>query len=134
MSTLHQLSRSDGRRLKVRRNAVAALAGAPMRRAVVIKLAVTNPRKPNSGKRKYVKIRVIFSKKVVHAHMPGRGPNYIQEYSIVMVEGGNPPDVPGVNYSLIRGVYDFDQSEEFGRRKKRSKFGAKKPLYSLNEK
>jgi ribosomal protein S12 len=47
----------------------------------------------------------------------------------VMVEGGSPPDVPGVNYSLIRGLYDFDTWEVYGRRKRRSKFGTKRPLY-----
>jgi len=43
-----------------------------------------------------------------------------------MVEGGNPPDTPGVNYSLIRGVYDFDKKEDYVRRQRRSKFGARR--------
>jgi len=128
MPTLHQLA-NHGRVLKTRRCAVAALKGAPHRRAVVVKMAITTPRKPNSAKRKYAKIRVIYTKKVVHAHIPGLGPSYIQEYSIVMVEGGSPPDVPGVNYSLIRGLYDFDQKELYGRHNRRSKFGAKRPHY-----
>ena len=51
-----------------------------------------------------------------------------------MVEGGSPPDVPGVNYSLIRGLYDFEQPENFGRHKRRSKFGAKRPHYGLKKK
>jgi len=55
----------------------------------------------------------------VHAHIPGLGPTFIQEYSIVMVEGGTPPDVPGVNYSLLRGLCDFDKPEDFGRRQRR---------------
>jgi ribosomal protein S12 len=50
-----------------------------------------------------------------------------------MIEGGSPPDVPGVNYSLIRGLYDFEQRESYGRQKRRSKFGAKRPHYGLKK-
>src|ERR1700759_4826242 len=122
MATLRQLSFKE-RIQKRRRCKVAALLGAPMKKGVVVKMAITTPRKPNSAKRKYAKVRVISSKKVIHAHIPGLGPTFIQEYSIVMVEGGNPPDVPGVNYSLLRGLCDFDQPEIFGKRKKKYKFG-----------
>jgi small subunit ribosomal protein S12 len=125
MPTFHQLA-LYGRKRKRRRCPVAALAGAPQRKAIVNKLAITTPRKPNSAKRKYAKIRVLFSNKVVHAHIPGIGPSFIQQYSVVMVEGGNPPDTPGVNYSLIRGVYDFDKKEDYVRRQRRSKFGARR--------
>jgi small subunit ribosomal protein S12 len=131
MPTHRQLS-LYGRERKVRRRVAAALLGGPQRKAVVVKMGITTPRKPNSAKRKYAKVRIIMSRKVIFAHPPGSGPTYIQEYSIVMVEGGNPPDVPGINYSLVRGVYDFDKSEEYGRRKRRSKFGAKQPHIKLN--
>lgn len=127
MATLHQLGLKP-RKQKRRRCAVAALAGSPMRRGVVVKMAITSPRKPNSAKRKYAKVRIIYNDKIIHAHIPGSGPSFIQEYSIVMVEGGSPPDVPGVNFSLIRGLYDFDTIEAHGRRKKRSKYGTKMPL------
>jgi small subunit ribosomal protein S12 len=132
MATLRQLS-FNSRIQKRRRCKVAVLLGAPMRKGVVVKMAITTPRKPNSAKRKYAKVRVICSKRVIHAHIPGQGPSFIQEYSIVMVEGGSPPDVPGVNYSLLRGLYDFEQSESFGRKKRRSKFGAKRPHYNIKK-
>jgi len=128
MATLRQLSFKE-RKQKKRRLKAAALVGSPMRKGVVVKMAITTPRKPNSAKRKYAKVRIIAAKKVIHAHIPGQGPTFIQEYSIVMVEGGSPPDVPGVNYSLIRGLYDFDHTEVHGRRKRRSKFGTKRPHY-----
>lgn len=118
----------DGRGKKRRRSLVAALAGAPHRKGVISKVGITTPRKPNSAKRKFAKVRIIVSRKLIFAHIPGIGRPSIQEYSIVMVEGGNPPDVPGVNYTLIRGLYDFDKYEEYGRKKRRSKFGVKKPL------
>jgi len=131
MPTYRQLS-LYGREQKVRRCVAAALLGGPQRKAVVVKMGITTPRKPNSAKRKYAKVRIIMSRKVIFAHPPGIGSSYIQEYSIVLVEGGNPPDVPGINYSLVRGVYDFDKTEEYGRRKRRSKFGTKQPHISLN--
>lgn len=129
MPTPRQLS-FYGRERKRRRNQVAALVGAPHKKAVVIKMAITTPRKPNSAKRKYAKVRMIVANKIVHAHLPGLcwGKPGIQEYSIVLVEGGNPPDTPGVNYTLVRGVYDFDKLEEFGRKKRRSKFGTPLPI------
>jgi len=128
MPTLRQLS-FYGRKNKRRRCAVAALVGSPQRLGVVVKVATTTPRKPNSAKRKYAKVRVMFSKKVIFAHIPGIGNHGLQEYSIVLVEGGSPPDVPGVNYSLVRGQKDFYELESFKRRKRRSKFGTKRPLF-----
>jgi small subunit ribosomal protein S12 len=127
MPTLRQLS-FYGRKNKRRRCAVAALVGAPQKKGVIIKMGITTPRKPNSAKRKYAKVRMIVSKKIIFAHVPGIGKHGLQEYSIVLVEGGNPPDVPGVNYTMIRGVYDFDKPEEYKRKKRRSKFGTKRPI------
>lgn len=132
MSTFRQLS-LYGREQKRRRPLAAALVGSPQRKAVVVKIGITTPRKPNSAKRKYAKIRIIFTDKVVFAHIPGIGKHDLQEYSVVLVEGGSPPDVPGINYSLIRGVMDFDKIEEFGRRKRRSKFGRINPVSSKKE-
>lgn len=123
MPTLRQLSFKPRIR-KRRRNIVAAFLGAPQRRGVVVKIGTTTPKKPNSAKRKFAKVRINISKKVVFCHIPGIGPHFLQEYSVVLVEGGNPPDVPGINYSLIRGKYDFENSEIFVRKNRRSKFGA----------
>jgi small subunit ribosomal protein S12 len=127
MSSLLYLAKY-GRILKRRRPTAAALGGAPNCKGLIVKMATTTPRKPNSAKRKYAKVRVIKTKKVVHAHIPGDGDPKIREYSVVFIEGGSPPDVPGVNYSLVRGVYDFDAAEAYGRRKRRSKFGLKTPI------
>jgi len=123
MSSLRNSAKKYGKR--VRRCRVAALVGAPHRKAVIKKIAITTPRKPNSAKRRYAKITVIKTGKVVHAKVPGIGKPEIQEYSVVMFEGGSPKDTPGVNYTLVRGKLDFDKEEEFKRRKSRSKFGLK---------
>jgi small subunit ribosomal protein S12 len=131
MASLRNRTRTFGKR--VRRCKVGALSGAPHRRAVVRKIAITIPRKPNSAKRRYAKIAVIFNGKVIHAKVPGIGKPEIQEYSVVMVEGGSPKDTPGVNYTLMRGKLDFDKEEEFKRKKSRSKFGLKtKKIKTLN--
>jgi len=132
MPTLRQLSFKNRIR-KRRRCIVAAFLGAPQRRGVVVRIGTTTPKKPNSAKRKFAKVRINISKKVVFCHIPGIGPHFLQEYSIVLVEGGNPPDVPGINYSLIRGKYDFENPELYIRKKRRSKFGAHK-LYLSNAK
>lgn len=78
MATLRQLCFKN-RIQKRRRSKVAALLGAPMRKGVVVKMAITTPRKPNSAKRKYAKVRVICSKKIIHAHIPGQGLSFIQD-------------------------------------------------------
>jgi len=125
MPTFRQLA-FKGRIQKRRRCIVAALKGGPQRKGVVVKMGITTPKKPNSAKRKYAKVGIMYAKKIIFAHPPGIGQTFIQEFSTVMVEGGNPPDVPGINYSLIRGVYDFSVPEQFGRKRRRSKFGAYK--------
>jgi len=125
MPTIRQLA-IKGRSRKRRRCTVAALKGAPQRKAVVVKMGTTTPKKPNSAKRRFVKVAVLRSKKIIFAYPPGNGKTFIQDFSTVMIEGGGPPDVPGINYSLIRGVYDFAVPEEIGRTRKRSKYGTYK--------
>ena len=49
----------------------------------------------------------------------------MQAHSVVLVRGHGPKDSPGINYNLIRGLYDFFKIELFGRRNRRSKFGVK---------
>jgi len=125
MPTLLQLS-TYGRVLKKRRNKVSPFKGAPQKKGVIHKISVTTPRKPNSAKRKLAKVNVIYSNKIIFAHIPGIGAHGLQSYSLVLVEGGGPKDTPGINYSLIRGIYDFEKIELFGRKRRRSKFGVKK--------
>jgi len=85
-----------------------------------------SPRKPNSAKRTFAKVRLLFSGKRLFAKIPGIGEHFLQAHSIVCVRGHGPKDSPGINYHLIRGLYDFNKVELFGRRKRRSKFGVKR--------
>jgi len=111
---------------KVRRNRVAAFDGAPMRKGIVYKIATIAPRKPNSAKRTIAKIRLSCNQKRLFAKIPGIGDHHLQAHSVVLVRGHGPKDSPGINYHLVRGVYDFTRVESYGRKNRRSKFGVKK--------
>ena len=123
MLTINQLI-NNFRCKKIKRRRLIALSNAPQRRGVVYKLAIMSPRKPNSAKRKIAKIRIIFNKYRVFASIPGIGHN-LHEYSIVILRGGSANDLPGVNYTLVRGMLDFSYKESFSREARRSKYGVK---------
>ena len=125
MPTNHQLGRGIRKR-KIRRNKVAALCGGPHRKAVIYKIAVMSPRKPNSARRTFAKARIILTNKRIFAKIPGIGEHFLQAHSVVLVRGHGPKDSPGINYHLIRGLLDFYRIEVYGRRKRRSKFGVKR--------
>lgn len=129
MPTNGQLSRNI-RLKKTRRNKVAPFEGSPQRKAVVYKIAIMTPRKPNSAKRTFAKVRVAINNKKVFAKIPGIGEHFLQAHSVVLLRGHGPKDSPGINYHLIRGVYDFHRVETFGRSNRRSKFGVKKKKLS----
>jgi small subunit ribosomal protein S12 len=99
---------------------------APHRKGIIYKIATMSPRKPNSAKRTFAKVRLIFNQKKVFAKIPGIGEHYLQAHSIVFLRGHGPKDSPGINYHLVRGVCDFIKEENFGRSNRRSKFGLKK--------
>lgn len=95
----------------------------PLRRGVCLAVFTRTPKKPNSALRKVAKIR-LSNKQEITAYIPGEGHN-LQEHSVVLVKAGRRPDLPGVNYKVVRGVYDTAGVEN--RRQSRSKYGAKKP-------
>lgn len=123
--TILQLSRGARKGKKIRPRA-GAFKGSPHRKGVVYRIATMSPRKPNSAKRTYAKLRLTFSGKRIFAKIPGIGEHFLQAHSIVFVRGHGPKDSPGINYHLVRGLYDFNRIELFGRRNRRSKFGVKK--------
>lgn len=82
-----------------------------------------SPKKPNSAVRHVAKISLTSGGRVT-ARIPGIG--YIcSKYNRVMVNGGRANDLPGVGYSLVRGVYDF--SPVIFKRKRRSVYGTSRP-------
>jgi len=103
-----------------------AFDNAPHRKGVIYKIAIMSPRKPNSARRTFAKVRLLFNDKRLFAKIPGIGEHYLQTHSIVFVRGHGPKDSPGINYHLIRGLCDFIKVEPYGRKNRRSKFGVKK--------
>ena len=59
------------RKAKKRRRRAPAFDGAPQRKGVVYKIATMSPRKPNSARRTFAKVRVLFIKK-----------GYLQKYLV----------------------------------------------------
>lgn len=121
MITFNQLSKKK-RNKKNFTKRVPALKGNPQQKGVCIKIVIRTPKKPNSAKRKVAHVR-LYNKKKIYAYISGEG-HKLQEHSIVLVRGGRVPDVPGLKYKAIRGVYDFEGLTS--RVKARSKYGMKK--------
>lgn len=115
-----------GRKKKVKGGKLAALAGSPHRKGICAKIYTTSPKKPNSAVRKVTKVRLSSGYSII-AGIPGIGYK-IMQYSNVLVRGGRVADVPGVRYKLVRGVYDFNDWEVYGRKQRRSKFGRPRDL------
>jgi small subunit ribosomal protein S12 len=123
MSTINQLVRNP-RVQKKHSSMIKALAGAPFKRGVCLKVLTTKPKKPNSAIRKIAKV-LLSNKRRITAAIPGIGHN-LQEHASVVVRSGRANDLPGVRYKLVRGKLDFASYESYGRKKKRSKYGVKK--------
>jgi small subunit ribosomal protein S12 len=94
----------------------------PFKRAVVLQVRTMTPKKPNSALRKVARVRLSNGREVT-AYIPGEGHN-LAEHSIVMVRGGKVKDLPGIKYTIVRGVFDTAGVE--ARKTSRSIYGAKK--------
>ena len=122
MPTINQLVRKGRQKIKVKSKS-PALANCPQRRGVCVQVMTRTPKKPNSALRKVAKVRLTNGQEVI-AYIPGEGHN-LQEHSIVLVRGGKVKDLPGVRYHIVRGTLDSLGVD--GRRRGRSKYGAKRP-------
>ncbi len=136
MPTINQLVRKPRKSIKKKKTTIALRTnldtlhrkrkeirkGSPFKQGVCLKVTTTTPKKPNSALRKIARVRLSNGMEVT-AYIPGMGHN-LQEHSIVLVKGGRTPDLPGVRYKVVRGVYDAQGVE--GRKQSRSLYGAKK--------
>jgi small subunit ribosomal protein S12 len=122
MPTINQLIRKGRRKVSVKSKS-PALGDCPQRRGVCVQVMTRTPKKPNSALRKVAKVRLTNGQEVI-AYIPGEGHN-LQEHSIVLVRGGRVKDLPGVRYHIVRGTLDSLGVD--GRRRSRSKYGAKRP-------
>ena len=122
MPTINQLIRK-GRKKLTKKTITPALGSSPQKRGVCTRVYTTTPKKPNSALRKVARVRLSNGMEVT-VYIPGIGHN-LQEHSIVLIRGGRVKDLPGVRYHIIRGTLDTMGVE--GRKRSRSKYGAKKP-------
>jgi len=121
MPTINQLIKKPRRSL-ARINKVKDLEACPQKRGVCLQVKTMTPKKPNSALRKIARVRLSNGREVT-AYIPGEEHN-LQEHSIVLVRGGRVRDLPGVRYHIVRGTLDALGVD--GRKRSRSKYGAKK--------
>lgn len=131
MPTINQLVRK-GRKKPRKRNKTPALRGCPQKRGVVTRVSTIDPKKPNSAKRRVVRVKLTNGLEV-SAYDPGEGSS-IQEHSSVLIRGGRVKDLPGVRYHVVRGALDSTSAagptstnvnEKVYRNVSRSKYGVK---------
>ncbi len=95
----------------------------PQKRGVCTQVRTATPKKPNSALRKIARVRLTNGIEVT-AYIPGEG-HTLQEHSVVLIRGGRVKDLPGVRYHVVRGALDTTGVD--GRRRSRSKYGARRP-------
>lgn len=102
--------------------------GHPQRAGIVLRVSLdVKPKKPNSAKRKIVKVN-LTSGYNVRAVIPGSGID-LQEHNTVLLRAGRARDIPGIHYKLIRNKLDLDPPSGFRRQQRRSKFGVMNWVY-----
>lgn len=126
MSTLSQLcfnKRLYKKIAKIPFSSTPKLFKNPQLKGMITRLAIMTPKKPNSALRHVAKVNIYKTKKRLIGRLPGISllPN---KYSRVLIEGGRANDLPTVRYTVIRGKFDF--AGLYGRKKRRSIYGAKR--------
>jgi ribosomal protein S12 len=108
---------------KIKKNRATILKNQPQIKGIVMKLRIQTPKKPNSARRPVAKVSLMNKRRII-AHIPGLGHN-LRKHSEVLLGGVGCKDLPGVNYTCIKGVYDFAGSTK--KLKRRSIYGTKLP-------
>jgi small subunit ribosomal protein S12 len=121
MPTINQLSTTRIRLVKRHKIKSVALKQNPFRKGTCTKILTRTPKKPNSALRKIAKVKLATGARLF-AFIPGETHN-LQVHSSVLISGRPARDVPGVNYRMVRGVFDL---KGLDRKRKRSKYGCKK--------
>jgi len=122
MSTLTQCLKSYRRIKKLNHSRTFKLRKQPHVLVTVVSIITKNPKKPNSGKRRVLRGNIsnlkrsdrLTARLTSYGVFPKRGDH-------VLIRGGRANDVPGVTYSGIRGVFNFQPHSI--RRKRRSFYG-----------
>ena len=119
MSTINQGVNSSFKAITVWKR--PKLNQSPQRKGIVLRLRICTPRKPNSARRPVVKAMLSTQKKAL-SHIPGAG-HTLKRHSRTLIKGVGARDLPVVNYTCIRGVYDFEPLSK--KRRRRSIYGVK---------
>jgi len=98
------------------------LTRCPQKKGQVSKLRISTPRKPNSARRKTVKLK-LSNKKTPISYIRGMG-HSLKRFSTVLIMGKGARDLPGVYSRCIRGKFDFEPM--YQKTKRRSIYGMKK--------
>ena len=123
MATLKQSDSRTKKYTSKHPSRTPALQKRPQVKGIVTRVTTMSPKKPNSAIRHVAKVALTNGLRVT-ARIPGIG--YIcSRYNRVLVTGGRANDLPGVGYTLIRGVYDF--SPVIFKKKRRSVYGVSRP-------
>ena len=122
MPTINQLVRK-GRHPKKVGKPLVSLGECSQKSATCLRVFTTTPRKPNSALRKVARVRMSSGIEAT-VYIPGEGHN-LQEHSRVLIRGGGPKDLGGVNFTVVRGKLDAAGVKV--RSQSRSRYGVKKP-------
>ena len=93
-------------RVHIFKNKRPKLNKSPQRRGIILRLRLVTPKKPNSARRPVAKV-TLTTKKNVLAHIPGYN-HSLRRHSRALIAGVGARDLPYVNYTCVRGVYDFE--------------------------
>jgi small subunit ribosomal protein S12 len=105
---------------KVRKPVFNRLRGASHRKAVIAKVVIITPKKPNSALRHVAKTSVYLTMRKAFARITGVG-SVPSKFNRVLLRGGRANDLPSVRLTLVRNVYDFGAI--YGKKKRRSVYG-----------
>ena len=94
----------------------------PQKKGQVQRLRISTPRKPNSARRKTVKLKITNKKRPV-SYIRGIG-HSMKRFSTTLIMGKGARDLPGVYSRCIRGK--FDLQPVFGKIRRRSIYGLKR--------
>ena len=126
MSTIRQLVTRWKRKKKIKRNLVPALEKCPFKKGTVRNVFIEKPKKPNSAKRKVVRVE-LSNKRFVTCLVPGKHAEKkksdLSKFASVVVRGGRTQDLIGVRYKVIRGKGDLRPVAN--RITRKTKFGIK---------
>lgn len=124
MSTINQSQKLSAFRKK-KKNRASLLKICPQIKGIIVRIRIATPKKPNSARRPVCRVMLTKNRnKYCVAHIPG-GKHTLRKHSVVLFSGVGARDLPGVNYSCIKGVLDFTNTG--GKNRRRSIYGVKMP-------